>query len=84
MGNSFSTENDLENLKETLRSIQHRLSKLESENALMTKTITNLKVSNNELGRTVSKLHNRVFDTPITDTNRSVRIPKMNRSLYVK
>lgn len=83
MGTSFSTDNDLENLKETLRSMQQRLSKLESENALMTKTITNLKVSNNELGRTVSKLHSRVFDTPV-DTNRSVRIPKMNRSLYVK
>jgi len=83
MGTSLSTDNDLESLKETLRSIQHRLSKLESENALMTKTITNLKVSNNELGRTVSKLHNRVFDTPV-DKNRSVRIPKMDRSLYVK
>ena len=87
MGTSFSSDFDvqetkeLEELKETIKAIKWRISKLEAENAMMTKTITNVKVSNNELAKTVAKLHKRVFDSYV-DENVSVRIPKMSKSIY--
>lgn len=74
--------NELKELKETIRAMKWRLSKLEGDNAIMNKNITNLKVSNNELARNVAKLHERVFNVPVDQDNRSVRVPKMARSLY--
>ena len=90
MGTSSSREFDiqetkeikeLEELKETIRLMKWRISKLEAENAVMNKTITNVKVSNNELAKTVAKLHKRVFDSHVNE-NLSVRIPKLSRYIY--
>lgn len=86
MGTSSSREFDVQmkemkEMKETIRAMKWRLSKVEADNAIMNKTITNLKVSNNELARNVAKLHERVFNMPV-DQDRSVRVPKMARSIY--
>ena len=76
----------LEDMKEVLKSMKWRLSRLEADNAIMSKTITNLKVSNNEMGRSVAKLHEHVFKSKILEEGRghSVRVPKGSRSLFVK
>lgn len=86
MGASFSSEkdeDDIDDLKEVIRSMKWRLSRLEADNAMMNKTITNLKVSSNTIGRSVAKIHERVFNMPV-DMDKSVRVPKMSRSLYAK
>ncbi len=74
----------VKDLKEVIRAMKWRLSKLEADNAMMNKTITNLKVSNNEMGRSVVKIHEKVFHTSVIERNRSVRVPKESKSLYVK
>ena len=87
MGTSSSRDFDvqetkqIEELKETIRLMKWRISKLEADNAIMNKTITNVKVSNNEQAKVVAKLHERVFGSYV-DENLSVRIPKMSRSIY--
>ena len=81
MGTSPSRDLDVQETEEIMRAMKRRLSKLEADNAIMNKTITNLKVSNNELARNVAKLHERVFNMPV-DQDKSVRVPKMARSLY--
>ena len=80
----YDQDETIDNLKETIKAMKWRLSKLEADNAMMNKTLTNLKVSSNEMGRSVIKIHEKVFDTPVLDRNRSVRVPKESRSMYVK
>jgi predicted RNase H-like nuclease (RuvC/YqgF family) len=82
--NQTEMEETITELKEVLRALKARLAQVESENAIMVRTVQNIKVSNNEIGRAVTKLNEKVFETPSLERNRSVRIPKGTRSLYVK
>lgn len=81
-----STEGMVEDLKEVIKLMKWRMSRLEADNAIMNKTITNLKVSNNELGRSVAKLYEQVFNAKIKQEGRSlsVRVPKGSRSMFDK
>ena len=74
----------IDDLKEVLRELKLRISNLESENATTSKGIMDVKLANNDLAKTVTKLHQKLFETPVIQRNRSVRIPKETKSLYVK
>lgn len=80
------TPEPIEDLKEIIKIMKWRMSRLEAENAIMNKTITNLKVSNNEMGRSVAKLCEQVFKAKIEEEGRSlsVRVPKGSRSMFVR
>jgi len=77
-------EEEIRDLKEVIKSLKWRLSKLEGEIAVMNKNMVNVKVSNNEQAKTIAKMHERIFDKPVMERDLSVRIPKLSRSLYAK
>lgn len=74
----------INDLKEVLRELKLRISKLETDNASTNKGIMDVKLANNELANTVTKIHGKVFNTSVIQRNRSVRIPKETKSLFVK
>ena len=74
----------IDDLKEVLRELKLRISNLETDNAKTNKGIMDVKLANNDLARTVTKIHDKVFNTSVIQRNRSVRIPKETKSLYVK
>ena len=78
------TDETINDLKEVLRELKLRISQLETENATTSKGIMDVKLANNDLAKTVTKIHEKVFNTSVIQRNRSVRIPKETKSLYVK
>ena len=82
MGDSVSKDRENremhEDTKHTLQAMKWRLSRLEADNAMMSKTITNLKVSNNEMSRSLADLYKKVFGASVKEEERtlSIRVKK--------
>lgn len=86
MGSSISQEIIFEDLKRTLGEMRSRISRLETDYAEISKTVTNVKVSQNETGLTVSRINEHIFKAKLLEEGRSysVRRAKGTHSMFVK